>query len=650
MSDFKSLGLNAPILEALEKMGFEKPSDIQTKAIPMLISEDQRDFVGLAQTGTGKTAAFGLPLLHMLDPDSKATQALIISPTRELTQQIATQLEKFAVNMKRVHMTCVYGGASIQDQMRSLKKNPQIIVATPGRLMDLMKRKAIKLDNIKYVVLDEADEMLNMGFKEDIDHILSFTPDSKKTWLFSATMKGEIKRIAQRYMTNPNEVAIDSKSVVNKNISHQYIICKASDKTEALKRILDLDSEMRTIIFCRTKRGTQDLASDLFKHGYHAEALHGDLSQQQRTRAMGRFKKHELQILVCTDVAARGIDVDDITHVVHYNLPDDSEYYTHRSGRTARAGKKGISLTLATRGDVRKIKTLERSLKIEFETKLVPALVQIKKHRMEIWLNQIKDIEILPTATEDLLSHANETLAEVSKEDLIAKLMSIELQKLNQKAKGTRDLNEEAGSGGRDDSRGERRGRDRDRGDRRDRDRGDRNDRGDRRAGTSERPEREARAPRNETKDGSSRFFINIGSMDGVNVKELTDFICDQAKVPHTDVSNFSLNDKFAHFDITDDHSAKISNSFKGLFVNDREIRANRENENGATGRKPRKDGRGGGGGSDRRSSGGRDGGRSGGRDGGRDGKRKSGGDRSYGKSSSRSSSGGGGDRKRRRS
>jgi ATP-dependent RNA helicase DeaD len=348
LEQFQRLGLSQNVLQAIEQLGFETPTDIQAQAIPHLLS-GERDFIGLAQTGTGKTAAFGLPLLERLDPAQPHVQALVLAPTRELGQQIAQQIELFAKYDKGIQTTAVYGGANIATQISQLRKPCQVVIATPGRLIDLAKRKAIALDQIECVVLDEADEMLNMGFKEELDTILAMTPDSKRTWLFSATMPKEIRRLVKQYMSDPYEVRIDPKTAVNEQIEHRYAMVRNADKAEALTRFMDLNEDLFGVVFCRTKRDTQELAEGLMKKGYRADALHGDLSQPQRDRVMKRFKLKHLQVLIATDVAARGIDVQDVTHVFHFNLPNDNAYYTHRSGRTARAGKKGVSIAFISR-------------------------------------------------------------------------------------------------------------------------------------------------------------------------------------------------------------------------------------------------------------------------------------------------------------
>ena len=363
MNNFSSLGVSAPVLKSLERLGFETPTTIQQKAIPVL-NKGNNDFIGLAQTGTGKTAAFGLPLLDLVDPDDYSIQALILAPTRELSQQIARQLIDFSKYVSGLGIQMVYGGMPIQRQVKALRNTPQILVATPGRLIDLMGRRALKLDRVKYVVLDEADEMLNMGFKESIDKILSKTPAEKHTWLFSATMSTDIRAIVKHYMHRPEEVRIDVRQKVNANISHHYIVTDSNKKQDSIKRLLDAHPEMSAVIFCRTRRETKVLARDLAQSGYSIESIHGDLTQHQRDKVMRKFRQGTINLLTATDVVARGIDVQDLSHVIHYSLPDDLEYYTHRSGRTARAGKKGVSVALATRGEIKKIRVLEKKLNI----------------------------------------------------------------------------------------------------------------------------------------------------------------------------------------------------------------------------------------------------------------------------------------------
>jgi len=526
LTTFKTLGLSEDILKALTELGFEIPTEIQTQAIPLLLEGDH-DFIGLAQTGTGKTAAFGLPLLEMIDPKNNATQALVLAPTRELGQQIAEQLEKYSKFMDKVNVLAVYGGAAITNQIRALKSPQHVIIATPGRLIDLIKRKAVKLDQLKYLVLDEADEMLNMGFKDELDEILSFTPEEKCTWLFSATMPAEIKKIVKKYMDHPVEVKVNVNNEVNKNIEHQYAIVKQSNKVEAITRFLDINPDMRGLVFCRTRQDTQDLAEVLLGKNYKADALHGDMSQQQRDRVMKRFKSHDLHVLIATDVAARGIDVNDLTHVFHFTLPDDNAYYTHRSGRTARAGKKGISVAFISAREPYKIRQFEKQLGISFEQIEIPNTDNIAAIRVENWAQGIAAKQYKAKLDKTIVKNALLHFEEVTKEDLIEKLIHMELEKLNLDSSG--DLNQKAsdrdaggdgrrgggrnrsGGGGRREQGGFRGGNNRDRGRGRDRERSgdkgpDRVDRGrsfgDRNERSSERPPRTRDVPKDTDRFG----------------------------------------------------------------------------------------------------------------------------------------------------
>ena len=476
MNTFESLGLSTNLLKVIEEMGFTSQTPIQEKSIPLLLKGGKSDFIGLAQTGTGKTAAFGLPLIDLVDSDNKATQALIMAPTRELGQQTAKQLVDFSSNYKQLNVEVVYGGAAITNQIKALKRPTQIVVATPGRLLDLIRRKAIRLDDVKFVVLDEADEMLNMGFKEDIDEILSYTREDRSTWLFSATMPADIRRITKKYMTYPVEVAVNTESKTNTDITHQYIVTKNDDKVTALRRFLDIQPEMKGIMFCRTKRETQEITDNLGQLGYEVEALHGDLSQAQRDAAMRRFKARNMQLLIATDVAARGIDVNDLTHVLHHKIPDQLEAYTHRSGRTGRAGNKGISIAFINNREGRKISDIERKNNIKFEKIEVPKASELKKVRLENWVKITLAMPIDEEAEETLTALLPHFEA-LTKEDLLKRMISQELKQLKGSDKG--DLNMSA------DSRGSR-----------DNDRGDRRDRGD-------------RGERREFDSNRNRYFIN---------------------------------------------------------------------------------------------------------------------------------------------
>ncbi|MDA7730223.1 DEAD/DEAH box helicase [Salibacteraceae bacterium] len=578
---FAELGLSPELNKVIAELGYENPTPIQEQSIPKLLTEST-DFIGLAQTGTGKTAAFGLPLLHLIDATNANTQALIVAPTRELANQIAEQIAIFAKYIDGLRTAVVYGGgANISGQIRELKRKPQIIIATPGRLLDLIGRKAINLSTVDYVVLDEADEMLNMGFKEDIDKILEFTPDTKLTWLFSATMPKDIRRIVKEYMTDPFEVQVSTGTEVNKNIEHLYAQVKSSDKMDALKRFLDQDPDMRGVIFCRTKIDTQKVAEKLAKDDYRVEPMHGDMTQTMRERVMRRFKDHELQVLVATDVAARGIDVDNLTHVIHYSLPDSREYYTHRSGRTARAGKKGISLALVNSREAGTLKQYTDRLKITFEKIPVPSVKDVQMNRMRGWFKSIADTEPSTHLSEEMLDAAYEVWEGLDIDMLIEKLVSHELNKLNY-SQDHADLNDTSRPGrGNDRDRDRGRGRDRDRG-RGDRDRAprssDRRDsgRGDRRGDRSDRGARENRKPQTTSGDDVT-FFINLGRKDGMNESELRNYLSEKTGISSKDVGDIRLRNLNAYFDIDKKHSGKMSSSFTDQEYNGRELRVNRD-------------------------------------------------------------------------
>lgn len=440
MQSFKQLGLSKDILKAIAELGFENPSDIQEKAIPHLI-HGEKDFIGLAQTGTGKTAAFGLPLLEQIDPEDPATQALILAPTRELGQQIAGQLALFSKYQDRVNVLPVYGGASIMAQMKALKKPQQIIIATPGRLIDLIERRSIQLNEIRFVVLDEADEMLNMGFKEDLDKILSFTPKEKRTWLFSATMPSEIRRLVKLYMSDPVEVKINPQNEVNVNIEHRYALVRHGMKPEALTRFIDMYPNMRALVFCRTKIDTQNLAEELMSKDYKADAIHGDLAQAQRDRVLKRFRENEVQIMIATDVASRGIDVSDITHVFHFNLPDEVAQYTHRSGRTARAGKQGMSVSLIYSKEIHRINRMANELKISFERLNIPRYTDISEVRMQAWIERILQEKSEKHLDKALVKKVLYMFEDLSKEEILSRLLTLEFGETSGQ-QGQQDLND----------------------------------------------------------------------------------------------------------------------------------------------------------------------------------------------------------------
>lgn len=569
MNKFSALGLSDSLTRSLQDMGFESPSEIQEKAIPVLI-KNQNHFIGLAQTGTGKTAAFGLPLIDLIDVNDRHTQAIVLAPTRELGQQIAVQFQKFSKYLPEIKVLAVYGGAPISNQIRALKDKPQIIIATPGRMIDLLNRKALNISKIRYVVLDEADEMLNMGFKEDLDEILKHTPEEKLTWLFSATMPKEIRRIVKTYMHDPVEIAVNSGTSTNKDIEHQYAVVKISDKTEAIKRIMDVTPKMKGIIFCRTKRDTTALSDDLKAAGYHVDALNGDLTQAQRDRVMRQFKAHALQMVVATDVAARGIDVDNLTHVIHHALPDDITYYTHRSGRTGRAGNKGISIAFISSRDQRRLRDIERSLDAGFTKIEIPSAKDIAAKRIVQWAEVLANAEIDKNINLDLLQSALDTLDGFSKEELISKLVSNEIASLNLD-KSNRNLNEkESRRSRRDDGPdrgGDRRGSSRDRRARRERE------------GKSDR--REGRESRRDYSRPKEWMMLNIGKQDAVRKKDLVEFIAGEAKIDRRDIGDIVLKKDRSYFEIEKRQMDRVSKSLRNFPLDNRKLEVSQSTPSG---------------------------------------------------------------------
>lgn len=528
MQSFESLGLSGDLLESIRKIGFEQPTPVQQQAIPVLLKGDQ-DVVALAQTGTGKTAAFGLPLVDLADDFDKTTQALVLAPTRELCLQITNDLEKFSRNVKNLNIVSVYGGASIVDQIRKVKKGAQVIVATPGRLMDLLSRKVVNLNDIRFVILDEADEMLNMGFKEDIDHILSHTPDTKNVWLFSATMPREVRAIANTYMEKPVELTVGERNQGNQNIEHQYMVVDEKDKYQALKRILDYNLDIFAVVFCRTKVDTQRVAESLIKDGYNADALHGDLTQQQRDRVMKSFRSKALQVLVATDVAARGIDVNNITHVLHMNMPDEIEFYTHRSGRTARAGKTGISIALIARNEGGKIRQIEKMIKTTFEKKMVPTGVEVCEKRVLNIVHRLREVNLVENEISHFLPAVYDELKDLSKEEIIKRFTALEFNHFLDYYRDSPDLNKS------DRGRGERDGVD-----------------------------------RYVTGD---RLFINIGKMDGLDSGKLLSLICDRASIKSDKIGKIDIKGAYSFFEIDRDFSEVVKEHMHGFEYKGRLVR-----------------------------------------------------------------------------
>lgn len=527
MKSFESLGLSGALVQSVLQIGFEIPTPIQEQAIPVLLSGN-RDFVGLAQTGTGKTAAFGLPLLELTDASIRETQALVLAPTRELGLQIASDLENFSEKFKAFNIVAVYGGASISEQIRKVKKGAQIIVATPGRLIDLVDRKAINLSTVRYVVLDEADEMLNMGFKDELDKILSFTPETKQTWLFSATMPREVREIMKNYMTDPFELQVGEKNTGNVNIAHHYVLVHEKDKYLALKRILDDNPQIFGLIFCRTRIDTQRVAEMLMKDGYNADALHGDLTQQQRDRVMMKFRDRSLQILVATDVAARGIDVEDITHVIHLNIPDEMEFYTHRSGRTARAGKSGISIAMISRRELGKVKQIEKALKTTFTKMPIPTGEQVCQRQLLALMHKVREVKVNEEEIAAFLPAVYEELQDLSKNDLIKRFASIEFNRFLDYYRNAPDLNIEDKK-------------------------------------TGERDQERYRL--------GGRFFINLGKMDGMEKGDLLELIDDVAGVDGKAIGKIELKGAYSFFEAEKDKVDDILNGFKDIEYNGRQVR-----------------------------------------------------------------------------
>ena len=517
MSTFLELGLKEPINKALTDLGYEKPTVIQEKAIPQIITSTD-DLKAFAQTGTGKTAAFSLPILELADDTKKNTQAIILSPTRELAVQIGNNIKEFAKYMPNIKVVTVYGGANIEEQIRGLKRGAQIVVGTPGRTVDLINRRALKLGNIEWLVLDEADEMLNMGFKDELDKVLDATPETKQTLLFSATFPREVEAIARNYMTKPVEITSGQKNTGSDDVSHEYYLVTERTSYQALKRIADLNPNIYAIIFCRTRRETQEVADNLIKDGYNADALHGELSQAQRDSVMGKFRKKTVQILVATDVAARGLDVNSLTHVINHKLPDQIENYTHRSGRTGRAGKTGISIALVSNKEKGRIGAIERIIKKKFVQGKVPSGKEICQNQLMHLIDKVNAIEVKQSEIEDFLPSIYEKLEGLSREELIQKFVSLEFNSFLSYYENARDLNDLSSK-----------------------DTG-RNGRG--------------------SNENMTRFFINIGRKDSLNPARLIGLINDQKITDNIEIGAIDILDTFSFFEIDKKFEEQTLNSF----------------------------------------------------------------------------------------
>ena len=533
---FRELNLKDDILSAIEELGYVQPMPVQEKTIPFML-EQTADLVALAQTGTGKTAAFGLPVLHMIDASQKQVQALVLAPTRELCIQISNDLKGYSKNMRGMRVVPVYGGEDIRTQLKQLDTPPQIVVATPGRLIDLIERGKVELGAINFLVLDEADEMLNMGFKEDIETILQKTPETRRTMLFSATMPKEIAMIAKRYMKNYEEITIGTKNSGSENVAHIYYVSQARQRYLVLKRIVDLNPDIYGIVFCRTRQETKEVADKLMHDGYNADALHGDLSQAQRDTVMQKFRIRNIQLLVATDVAARGLDVSDLTHVINYNLPDDVEIYTHRSGRTGRANKKGISVSIIHSKEKFKIKDIERMLKKDFEQQQIPNGLEVCKKQLFYMIDRMENVEVNEEQIEPYMAQIMKQLEYLSKEEILKRFVSLEFNRFLDYYKDAEDLNyherNERGS--------------RERGERGDRaERGDRNDRGERGAKSGKR----------------IRLKINVGEREGINAKRFLGIINEVTNDKSISIGAIEVTNKFTFFDVFADQADKVVAAF----------------------------------------------------------------------------------------
>lgn len=527
---FKELNLREEILSAVEELGFEFPMPVQEKVIPFML-EQSSDLVALAQTGTGKTAAFGLPILNMIDERSKQVQALVLSPTRELCIQIANDIRNFSKFLP-TRTVAVYGGEDIRTQLKQLDTPPQIIVATPGRLIDLIDRGRVKLDAIRYLVLDEADEMLNMGFKEDIETILANTPATRRTTLFSATMPAEIARIAKKYMNEYEEITVGNKNSGSENVSHIYYVSQARQRYLVLKRIVDLNPDIYGIVFCRTRQETKEVADHLMQDGYNADALHGDLSQAQRDTVMQKFRIKNIQLLVATDVAARGLDVNNLSHVINYNLPDDVEIYTHRSGRTGRANNKGVSVSIIHSKEKFKIKDIERMLGKKFEQEMIPNGLEVCKKQLFHMIDKMQNVDVNEEQIEPYMEQIMKQLEYLDKTELLKRFVSLEFNRFLDYYKGAEDLNYH------EKERSKREFND---------------DRGDRGEGKS-------RGKRGE----KVRLKVNVGVRDGINPSRLLGIINDVVGDKTITVGDIEVTNKFTFFDVFTDQMDKVMHSFAG--------------------------------------------------------------------------------------
>ncbi|MBZ5855733.1 DEAD/DEAH box helicase [Flavihumibacter profundi] len=556
MITFDELGLDERLVKATTALGFVNPTTIQEKAIPVLLS-GTTDLIGLAQTGTGKTAAFGLPLLQLVKSSDKFPQALIVCPTRELCMQIVNEMDLFKKFMSGLNVVAVYGGTSIGAQIRDIKRGVQIVTATPGRLIDLIERKAINLEQIKYVVLDEADEMLNMGFQDDIEFILKNTPKRESTWLFSATMPPEIRKVSKRYMKEPIELQVGKVNTANKNIDHQYFVTSAQHRYEALKRLIDFNPGIYGIIFTRTKMDAQEIAERLTREGYDIDALHGDLTQAQRDKVMGQFREKSLQLLIATDVAARGIDVVGITHVINYELPDDIEVYTHRSGRTGRAGKTGICMSIIHSREVFRLRQIEKIVQSPFNKLEIPTGKDVCRKQFFYFMDKLLQTDISHGDYETYVPMLMEKFADVSKEEILKRVAATEFDRFLKYYENAEDLN----------IREERRSR----------------IAGPRESfGRDQARPRESRSREFAVSSGSSgnqtKLFVNLGTKDGFYKASFLQYILDMSDLKKEVLGRIDMKEMNTWIEVEKSAAAKMIKSIDGKTYKGRKIRMNDAN------------------------------------------------------------------------
>jgi len=536
--NFKKLGLKKELIKAVKELGFQTPMPIQEKAIPVLLS-GERDFVGLAQTGTGKTAAFGLPLIQGVVPALPWPQGIVICPTRELCMQITDDLKKYAGYMKDIRIVAVYGGASISNQVSQIKKGAQIIVATPGRLLDLINRKAVKLSEVTHTILDEADEMLNMGFQEDIDSILEKVPGDRRVWLFSATMPNGVVSIARNYLIDPVEVTVGGKISSPESIEHTCYVIHEKNRYHGLKRIIDYTPDIFGLVFCRTRKETQTVAESLMQDGYQAEALHGDLSQAQRDYVMRKFRQQNVRILVATDVAARGLDVDDITHVIHYRLPDEAEIYTHRSGRTARAGKSGASIALINIKETHRVKEIERKRKIRFEFGKIPNGRAICEKQLFGLVKKIVQTDVNQEEIADYLPAVYDALGEFDKDELIKRFVSAEFNRFLEYYRDAGDINVKTNPGK------------------------------ESKKISALKPVKRKNHLRGKK---TQRFFISVGRLDKINEGAIVRLVCDHTGIRSNKIGEIDLNREYSFFEVEKSFARKVRKGFNNAKLDGRPV------------------------------------------------------------------------------